>query len=136
MLEIIYVESPMWRDVLLLMLDYFLFLMLLTVVGALLSSQKTIMYWFVMMSGICVFLAVFALTFLTGNWMLLLADILFVCVLPMSYFRQKKIITGEEAEKARLREMERRMKAKEIADAAVEKISKEDPTRFMPKSAE
>ena len=120
----------------LLMLDYFLFLMLLTVVGALLSSQRTTMYWFVMMSGICSFVAVFALTFLTGNWMLLLADILFVCVLPMSYFRQKKIITGEEAEKARLREMERRMKAKEIADAAVEKISKEDPTRFMPKSAE
>lgn len=135
-MDIIFVENPLFRNILYSALDYFLFLMLLTVVGALLSSQRTTMYWFVMMSGICSFVAVFALTFLTGNWMLLLADILFVCVLPMSYFRQKKIITGEEAEKARLREMERRMKAKEIADAAVEKISKEDPTRFMPKSAE
>lgn len=136
MLEIIYVESPMWRDVLLLMLDYFLFMMLLTVVGALLSGRRTTMYWFVMMSGICALLAVFALSLLTGNAMLLFAVVLVVAVLPISYFRQKKIIMGEEAEKARLREMEKRTKAKEIADAAAEKISKENPMRFMPKSAE
>ena len=135
-MDIIFVENSLFRNILYSALDYFLFLMLLTVVGALLSGRRTTMYWFVMMSGICSFVAVLALTFLTGNWMLLLADILFVCVLPMSYFRQKKIITGEDAEKARLRELERRTKAKEIADAAVEKISKEDPTRFMPKSAE
>lgn len=136
MLEIIYVESPMWRDVLLLMLDYFLFMMLLTVVGALLSGRRTTMYWFVMMSGICAFVAVLSLSLLTGNAMLLFAVVLVVAVLPISYFRQKKIIMGEEAEKARLREMEKRTKAKEIADAAAEKISKENPMRFMPKSAE
>ena len=136
MLEIIYVETPMWRDVLLLMLDYFLFLMLLTVVGALLSSQRTTMYWFVMMSGICALLAVLALTFLTGSGFLLFAGILFAFVLPISYFRQKKIIMGEEAEKGRLYKLEKRMKEKQITEKAMEKISKENPTRFMPKSAE
>lgn len=120
----------------LLMLDYFLFMMLLTVVGALLSGRRTTMYWFVMMSGICAFVAVLSLSLLTGNAMLLFAVVLVVAVLPISYFRQKKIIMGEEAEKARLREMEKRTKAKEIADAAAEKISKENPMRFMPKSAE
>lgn len=120
----------------LLMLGYFLFLMLLTVVGALLSSQRTTMYWFVMMSGICALLAVLALTFLTGNGILLFAGILFAFVLPISYFRQKKIIMGEEAEKGRLYKLEKRMKEKQITEKAMEKISKENPTRFMPKSAE
>lgn len=135
-MDIIFVENSLFRNVLYSALDYFLFLMLLTVVGALLSGRRTTMYWFVMMSGICAFVAVLSLSLLKGDWFLFICALLFAVLLPISYFRQKKIISAEEVEKARLHELEKRTKAKEIADAAMEKISKEDPTRFMPKSAE
>lgn len=135
-MDIIFVENSLFRNILYSALDYFLFLMLLTVVGALLSGRRTTMYWFVMMSGICAFVAVLSLSLLMGDWFLFICALLFAVLLPISYFRQKKIISLEEVEKARLRELEKRTKAKEIADAAMEKISKEDPTRFMPKSAE
>ena len=135
-MDIIFVENPLFRNILYSTLDYFLFLMLLTVVGALLSGRRTTMYWFVMMSGICAFVAVLSLSLLMGDWFLFICALLFAVLLPISYFRQKKIISLEEVEKARLRELEKRIKAKEIAEKAMEKISKEDPTRFMPKSAE
>ncbi len=135
-MDIIFVENSLFRNILYSALDYFLFLMLLTVVGALLSGRRTTMYWFVMMSGICSFVAVLSLSLLMGDWFLFICALLFAVLLPISYFRQKKIISLEEVEKARLRELEKRIKAKEIAEKAMEKISKEDPTRFMPKSAE
>lgn len=135
-MDIIFVENSLFRNILYSALDYFLFLMLLTVVGALLSGRRTTMYWFVMMSGICAFVAVLSLSLLMGDWFLFICALLFAVLLPISYFRQKKIISLEEVEKARLRELEKRTKAKEIAEKAMEKISKEDPTRFMPKSAE
>ena len=135
-MDIIFVENPLFRNILYSALDYFLFLMLLTVVGALLSGRRTTMYWFVMMSGICAFVAVLSLSLLMGDWFLFICALLFAVLLPISYFRQKKIISAEEAEKGRLYKLEKRMKEKQITEKAMEKISKENPTRFMPKSAE
>lgn len=133
---VIFVENPLLRNILYSTLDYFLFLMLLAAVGALFVGRRTLMYWFVMMTGIGAFVAILSLSLLMGDWFLFICALLFAGLLPVSYFRQKKIISLEEAEKGRLYKLEKRMKEKQVAEKAMEKISREDPTRFMPKSAE
>ena len=71
---------------------------------------------------------------LTGNLFLLLCGVAFLGVMLLSYSRQKKIIFAEEAEKERLREIEKRVKQKKIVEQVMEKLKTGDDSRYMPQT--
>lgn len=80
------------------------------------------------------FVVTLSLSLLTGNLVLLLGGIGFLAVLPLSYYRQKRIILAEEAEKERLRKIEREFKRQAVIKNVVDKVKADDYSRFMPKA--
>ena len=64
----------------------------------------------------------------------LLGGIGFLAVLPLSCYRQKRIILAEEAEKERLRKIEREFKRQAVIKNVVDKVKADDYSRFMPKA--
>ena len=98
-MEIIYVEDAMLRNLFLAAVDLFSISLLVAAAGALLAKRRTLMYWWVMMAGFFAFVVTLSLRLLTGNLVLLLGGIGFLAVLPLSYYRQKRIILAEKAEK-------------------------------------
>ncbi len=133
-MEIIYVEDELLREVFLAALDLFVFAILITISGALLAKDRMLMYWWLMMTGISAFVIVLSLSLLTGNLFLLLCGVAFLGVMLLSYSRQKKIIFAEEAEKERLREIEKRVKQKKIVEQVMEKLKTGDDSRYMPQT--
>ena len=141
-MEIIYVEDAMLRNLFLAAVDLFSISLLVAAVGALLAKRRTLMYWWVMMAGFFAFVVTLSLSLLTGNLVLLLGGIGFLAVLPLSYYRQKRIILAEEAkiifeeeaEKERLRKIEREFKRQAVIKNVVDKVKADDYSRFMPKA--
>ena len=133
-MEIIYVEDELLRVAFWAVLDLFVFAILIAISGALLAKDRILMYWWLMMAGIFAFVIVLSLSLLTGNLFLLLCGVAFLGVMLFSYFRQKKIISSEEAEKERLREIEKRVKQKEIVVQVMEKLTTGDYSRYMPQT--
>ena len=133
-MEIIYVEDAMLRNLFLAAVDLFSISLLAAAAGALLAKRRTLMYWWVMMAGFFAFVVTLSLSLLTGNFVLLLGGIGFLAVLPLSYCRQKRIILAEEAEKERLRKIEREFKRQAVIKNVVDKVKADDYSRFMPKA--
>ena len=133
-MEIIYVEDAMLRNLFLAAVDLFSISLLVAAVGALLAKRRTLMYWWVMMAGFFAFVVTLSLSLLTGNLVLLLGGIGFLAVLPLSYYCQKRIILAEEAEKERLRKIEREFKRQAVIKNVVDKVKADDYSRFMPKA--
>lgn len=133
-MEIIYVEDAMLRNLFLAAVDLFSISLLAAAAGALLAKRRTLMYWWVMMAGFFAFVVTLSLSLLTGNLVLLLGGIGFLAVLPLSYCRQKRIISAEEAEKERLRKIEREFKRQAVIKNVVDKVKADDYSRFMPKA--
>lgn len=127
----IIIVNALLREALLYALDVCFFMLALLSAGALLAKNRAMMYWFVILAGIFVVTATVVMAFLTGNVIQLFEGLFLAIVLPISYWKQKRIIT---AETARQIEKARRIQAKAEADAEAEKeIKATNHYDYMPK---
>lgn len=127
----IIIVNALLREALLYALNVCFFMLALLSAGALMAKNRAMMYWFVIMAGIFIVAATVVMAFLTGNVFQLLVGFLLAVVLPISYWKQKRIITAETARKI---EKARRIQAKAEADAKAEKeIKVTNHYDYMPK---